>query len=57
MAKAQDNGSLDGPAINIRTTPRLAEVLQELAAADRRPLATYVRIALEDHARAKGKKL
>jgi len=35
--------------LSIRITPELKEALEELAAADRRPLSSYVQLALEEH--------
>jgi predicted transcriptional regulator len=35
--------------LSIRITPDLKEALETLAAADRRPLSSYVQLALEEH--------
>jgi len=39
--------------LSFRVPPELKDELQQLAAADRRELSVYVRLALEDHVAAK----
>ena len=39
--------------VGLRFRPSLKNALDELAAADRRPLATYIEFVLEDHVAAK----
>jgi hypothetical protein len=40
--------------VGLRFRPSLKRALGELAAADRRPLATYIELVLEDHVEHKG---
>jgi predicted DNA-binding protein len=39
--------------VGLRLRPSLKKALDELSAADRRPLATYIEFVLEDHVAAK----
>ena len=41
--------------VGLRFRPSLKRALDELAAADRRPLATYIELVLEDHVERSGK--
>jgi predicted DNA-binding protein len=43
------------PSFSLRLPPELREELERLAAEDRRPLAAYVKLVLEEHVRAKEK--
>ena len=40
-------------ALSLRVEPELKEALEKAAAAERRPLASYVEIVLSDHVAAK----
>ena len=42
-------------SVGLRLRKSLKSALDELAAADRRPLATYIEILLEDHVERSGK--
>ena len=42
--------------LSFRVPPELKDELQQLAAADRRELSVYVRLALEDHVAQEGQK-
>ena len=42
-------------SVGLRFRPSLKRALDELAAADRRPLATYIELVLEDHVERSGK--
>jgi len=41
-------------SVGLRLRPSLKKALDKLAAADRRPLATYIELALEAHVEAQG---
>jgi hypothetical protein len=41
--------------VGLRFRPSLKRALDHLAAADRRPLATYIELVLEDHVERSGK--
>lgn len=44
------------PVLTLRMPDDLLKTLREMAEKDRRSLSDYVRIVLEDHVQAKGKK-